>query len=63
MHASQRLSTRTVASCVPPLARLGYASTGLVYMLVGWMPIKAARASGTPPGSTRALASLTPARQ
>lgn len=59
MHASQLLSTHKVASWVPPLARLGYAANGVVYLLVGWIAIKAALASGTPQGSTGALASLT----
>ncbi|MDQ2989734.1 MAG: DUF1206 domain-containing protein [Pseudomonadota bacterium] len=59
MLASQLLPTRKVASWVPPLARLGYAAKGVVYLLVGWIAIKAALASGTPQGSTGALASLT----
>jgi hypothetical protein len=59
MRVSQLLPARQVASWVPPLARLGYAAKGIVYLLVGWIAIKAALASGTPEGSTGALASLT----
>lgn len=51
-------ATREVASWVPPIARLGYAAKGVVYVLVGWIAIKAAMASGSPEGSTGALASL-----
>lgn len=45
MHASQRLPGRDVASWFPPVARLGYAAKGVVYLLVGWIAIKAASAS------------------
>lgn len=47
-----------VASWIPPLARVGYAAKGIVYILIGWIALKAAMASGSPEGSTGALASL-----
>ncbi|MDQ3160317.1 MAG: DUF1206 domain-containing protein [Pseudomonadota bacterium] len=51
-------ATKKVASWIPPIARVGYAAKGLVYLLVGWIAIKAAMASGSPEGSTGALATL-----
>jgi len=47
-----------VAGWVPPLARLGYAAKGVVYGLIGGIAIKAALASGSPEGTSGALASL-----
>jgi len=58
MQPSPILATQKVASWIPPIARVGYAAKGLVYLLVGWIAIKAAMASGSPEGSTGALASL-----
>lgn len=58
MKLSPIRATREVASWVPPIARIGYAAKGVVYLLVGWIAIKAAMASGSPEGSTGALASL-----
>lgn len=49
---------RTVAAWVPPLARVGYAAKGLVYLLVGGIAIKAALATGGARGTTEALAAL-----
>lgn len=50
---------RDVAGWVPPIARVGYAAKGVVYLLVGWIAFEAATASGRAEGSTGALASLT----
>lgn len=58
MQPSRIRATREVASWIPPIARLGYAAKGVVYLLVGWIAIKAGMASGSPEGSTGALASL-----
>ena len=58
MKPSPIRATQEVASWVPPIARVGYAAKGLVYLLMGWIAIKAAMASGSPEGSTGALASL-----
>lgn len=51
-----------VAAWVPPIARLGYAAKGVVFVLVGWIAIRAAMATGDPGGATDALASLTDER-
>lgn len=58
MSPSSKQATREVASWVPPIARVGYAAKGVVYLLVGWIAIKAGMASGSPEGSSGALASL-----
>ena len=58
MTPSRISATREVASWIPPIARLGYAAKGVVYLLVGWIAIKAGLASGSPEGSSGALASL-----
>lgn len=47
-----------VAGWVPPLARIGYAAKGVVYLLIGWIAAKAAMASGEAQGATGALAEL-----
>lgn len=49
-----------VAAWVPPLARLGYAAKGLVYLLVGGIAMRAASSPGGEEagGPTQALASL-----
>lgn len=51
-------AARQAAGWVPPLARLGYAAKGVVYLLIGWIAMKAAMAAGQPGGATEALASL-----
>ncbi len=51
-------ATRVVAGWVPPIARFGYAAKGVVYLLMGWIAVKAGLAAGSPEGSTGALASL-----
>lgn len=40
------------------LARLGFAARGLVYVLIGWFAIAAARSGGTPGDNRSALGSL-----
>lgn len=52
-------AAREVAGWVPPLARLGYAAKGVVYLLMGFIAFKAATAAGTPEGASGALRSLT----
>lgn len=47
-----------VAAWVPPLARIGYAAKGVVYVLIGWLAFRAAAAVGEPEGATGALARL-----
>ena len=51
-------AAREVASWVPPMARLGYAAKGVVYLLIGFIAFKAANAAGSPEGASGALASL-----
>jgi len=58
MKPSHIAATREVASWIPPIARIGYAAKGVVYLLVGAIAIKSGMASGSPEGSTGALASL-----
>ncbi len=58
MKLSPISATREVASWIPPIARVGYAAKGVVYLLVGWIAIKAGMASGSPEGGSGALASL-----
>lgn len=60
-QAGQR-TVREVAGWVPPLARLGYAAKGAVYILVGWIALRAAMESGSPEGTSGALAELTDER-
>jgi hypothetical protein len=48
-----------VAAWVPPMARLGYAAKGVVYLLVGYIAFRAAVAAGSPEGAKDALRSLT----
>lgn len=50
---------RDIATWVPPLARLGYAAKGVVYLLIGFLAFRAATAAGTPEGAGGALRSLT----
>lgn len=49
---------REIAAWVPPLARLGYAAKGVVYLLVGVIAFRAATAAGSPQGARGALQSL-----
>ena len=58
MTIAPKDATRAVAGWVPAIARFGYAAKGVVYLLVGWIAVKAGLASGSPEGSTGALASL-----
>lgn len=62
MHRAQGIdaarSAREVAAWVPPLARLGYAAKGVVYLLVGAIAFQAATAAGSPEGARGALRSL-----
>lgn len=51
-------SARQVAAWVPPLARLGYAAKGVVYLIVGYLAFRAATAAGSPEGARGALQSL-----
>ena len=51
-------AARDVAGWVPPLARLGYAAKGVVYLLVGWIAIKASMAASEAEGTFGALRSL-----
>lgn len=51
-----------VAGWVPPVARVGYAAKGVVYVLLGYIAFKAAMASGEPQGTTGALQSLVDER-
>lgn len=53
-----REAARDVAGWVPPLARLGYAAKGVVYLLIGGIAFRAATAAGSPEGATGALRSL-----
>ena len=51
-----------IAGWVPPVARAGYAAKGVVYVLVGYIALKAGLASGEPQGTTGALQSLVDER-
>lgn len=51
-----------VAGWVPPVARVGYAAKGVVYVLLGYIAFKAGLASGEAQGTTGALQSLTDER-
>lgn len=48
-------SGRQVAAWVAPLARLGYAAKGVVYLLMGYLATRAALAAGSPSGAPGAL--------
>lgn len=50
--------TENVAAWVPPLARVGYAAKGIVYLLVGGVAIRAAFATGNAQGTSDSLAML-----
>lgn len=54
-----RHAANEVAGWVPPLARLGYAAKGVVYVIIGFLAFRAATAAGSPEGAIGALASLT----
>lgn len=51
-------ATHEVASWVPPVARIGYAAKGAVYLLIGYIAAKAAFAADSPKGATGALGEL-----
>lgn len=56
--AAARGGANQVAGWVPPLARLGYAAKGVVYLIIGWLAFQAANAAGDPEGAGGALQSL-----
>lgn len=56
--SNAQLDLAPMAGWVPPLARIGYAAKGIVYILVGWLAFSAAAATGQPEGATGALARL-----
>lgn len=51
-------AAREVAAWVPFLARLGYAAKGVVFILIGWIALRAGMEAGSPEGASGALASL-----
>lgn len=51
-------AVRQVAGWVPFLARLGYAAKGVVFILIGWIALRAGMEAGSPEGASGALASL-----
>ncbi|WP_101926486.1 MULTISPECIES: DUF1206 domain-containing protein [Luteimonas] len=59
LNAAGGRAAREVAGWVPPLARLGYAAKGVVYLMIGWIALRAAMDASTPEGATGALASMT----
>ncbi|SFR96500.1 DUF1206 domain-containing protein [Sphingomonas jatrophae] len=52
------VDSATLAARATLLARLGFAARGLVYVLVGWFAIDAARGGGRPSDNQGAIASL-----
>lgn len=51
-------AAREAAAWVPFLARLGYAAKGVVFVLIGWIALRAGMQAGSPEGASGALASL-----
>ncbi len=51
-------AAREVAGWVPFLARLGYTAKGVVFILIGWIALRAGMEAGSPEGASGALASL-----
>ncbi len=47
-----------VAGWIPMIARVGYAAKGVVYLLIGYIAVRAAMAAGQAQGASGALASL-----
>lgn len=58
IEAAGATAAHRVAGWVPPVARMGYAAKGVVYLLVGGIAVKAASAAGGVEGNTGALATL-----
>lgn len=58
LGAAGRHAANEVAGWVPPLARLGFAAKGVVYLIIGYIAFRAATAAGSPEGATGALQSL-----
>ncbi len=51
-------AAREMAGWVPLLARLGFAAKGVVFLLIGWIALRAGMEAGSPEGARGALASL-----
>jgi hypothetical protein len=55
MATTHALAAQHVATWVGPMARVGYAAKGVVYLLVGYIAARAALAAGSPTGGAGAL--------
>lgn len=55
MASTHAPAARRAFSWVAPLARVGYAAKGVVYLLVGYVAVRAAMADGAPTGGPGAL--------
>lgn len=62
IEAAASATAQRVAGWVPPVARVGYAAKGVVYVVLGYIAFRAAMASGEPQGTTGALRSLVDER-
>lgn len=62
LRSAGTATAHRVAGWVPPVARIGYAAKGVVYVLLGYIAFKAGLASGEPQGTTGALQSLADER-